>query len=179
MIDIVFFRIADAIIRYLRKLKVRSTIACQHNNFHVVGPITIINRNISLGNNVTIYPGVMFWGDGPIIIGDNVSIGNHTIIYSSRQGGIIIGNDTQIAAQCYIIDMDHGMNRNETISCQKNTVAKIIIGDDCWLGANVTVLKGSVIGQGAVVGAKSLVRGKIEAYTINVGIPSRKIKDRI
>ena len=64
-----------------------------------------------MGNNITIYPDVMFWGNGPIVIGDNVDIGNGTIIYPSKVGGgVIIGNNTVIVAQCYIIDMDHGTN---------------------------------------------------------------------
>lgn len=52
-----------------------------------MGDITLINKNIKLGKNVTIYPDVMFWGDGPIIVGDNVDIGKGTIIYASKNGG--------------------------------------------------------------------------------------------
>ena len=58
-----------------------------HNDFNIVGDITVINKNIKLGRNVTIYPGVMFWGDGLIEIGDNVDIGKDTVIYSSKSGG--------------------------------------------------------------------------------------------
>lgn len=84
-------------------------IGCNHNDFSIVGDITVINKNIKLGHNVTIYPDVMLFGDGEIVIGDNVDIGNGTIIYSSKDGGVTIGNDTMIAGQCYIIDMDHGI----------------------------------------------------------------------
>lgn len=77
-------------------------IGCNHNDFSIVGDITVINKNIKLGHNVTIYPDVMLFGDGEIVIGDNVDIGNGTIIYSSKDGGVTIGNDTMIAGQCYI-----------------------------------------------------------------------------
>ena len=41
----------------------------------------------------------MFFGDGLIEIGDNVDIGNGTIIYSSKSGGVSIGDNSSIAAQ--------------------------------------------------------------------------------
>lgn len=70
-----------------RKAVFKRKIRCRHNNFSLVGEITIINKNIKLGKNVTIYPNCMFFGDGLIEIGDNVDIGNGTIIYASKYGG--------------------------------------------------------------------------------------------
>lgn len=171
-------RVINKIARNYRKSVFKKKINCSHKQFSLVGKITLINNNITLGKNVVIYPDVMFYGDGPIIIGDNVSIGNGTIIYSSKDGGVTIGNDTMIAAQCYIIDTDHGTKSCELIRNQKNTVESVTIGNDCWLAANVTVIKGSKIGDGAVVGAKSLVRGEIPSNSINVGIPAKTIKYR-
>lgn len=81
------YRLFDAIVRYYRKGKFRHEIRCPHKDFSLVGSITLINKNIKLGKNVTIYPYCMFFGDGPIVIGDNVDIGSHTIIYSSKEGG--------------------------------------------------------------------------------------------
>lgn len=70
-----------------RKAVFKRLIGCKHNNFSLVGKVTLINRNIKLGRNVTIYPDCMFFGDGLIEIGDNVDIGNGTIIYASKCGG--------------------------------------------------------------------------------------------
>ena len=83
-----------------------------------------------------------------------------------------------IAAQCYLIDTDHGTAKKDLMRNQGNSVSHIEIGEDCWLAANVTVLKGSVIHDGAVVGAKALVKGEILPYTINIGIPAKIIKNR-
>lgn len=93
-------------------------------------------------------------------------------------GGVNIGDDTVIAAHCYIIDMDHGTSAAKKISDQDNSVSPVVIGKDCWLGANVTVLKGSIIEDGAVIGAKSLVKGPIHANSISVGVPAKVIKYR-
>ena len=70
-----------------RKAVFKRKIKCKHNNFSLVGKVTLINRNIKLGKNVTIYPDCLFFGDGPIEIGDNVDIGQGTIIYASKCGG--------------------------------------------------------------------------------------------
>ncbi len=82
-----FDRIIQKILRTYRKAVFKKKIGCNHNDFNLVGRVTLINTNISLGHNVTIYPDVMFWGDGPIVIGDNVDIGNGTVLYSSKAGG--------------------------------------------------------------------------------------------
>ena len=163
-----------------RKAVFKRKIKCNHNDFSIVGKITLINKNIKLGRNVTIYPDCMFFGDGLIEIGDNVDIGNGTIIYSSKfGGGVLIGNNSSIGAQCYIIDMDHGIKGGELIRNQKNTVAPVKIGEDIWIAAGCKILKGSEIGNGAVIGAQSLVKGKIEENAIAVGIPAKAIKFRI
>ncbi len=140
---------------------------------NLVKDITLINTNLKIGKNVTLYPDVMLFGDGLIEIGDNVNIGNGTIIYASSHGGVRIGNNSLIAAQCYIIDADHGIKSGELICRQLNTVVPIEIGSDVWIAANCTVLKGSKIGDGAVIGAKSLVKGEIPGNSICVGIPAK------
>ena len=179
MIRSSFYRLFDAIVRCYRKGKFRYEIRCPHKDFRLVGAVTVINRNISLGKGVTIYPGVMFWGDGQIVIEDGVSIGSSTVIYSSKHGGgVVIGAATHVASQCYIIDMDHGTSADKRISEQDNKVSPVVIGKDCWLAANVTVLKGSVIEDGAVIGAKSLVKSRIISNGIAVGVPAKVIKYR-
>lgn len=149
-----------------------------HNDFPLVGSVTLINRNIKLGHNVCIYPGVMYWGDGLIEIGDNVDIGKDTVIYASKSGGVKIGNGTVIAAQCYIIDANHGFKGRVPIRGQINDVKAVSIGEECWLGANVTVIKGSQIGDGAVIGAKALVNCEIPPFAVAVGVPCKVIKYR-
>jgi acetyltransferase-like isoleucine patch superfamily enzyme len=55
---------------------------------------------------------------------------------------------------------------------------KIYIGNDVWIAENCTILKGSIINDGAVIGAKSLVNSEIESYGIAVGVPAKVIKFR-
>ena len=171
-------RLIQKLKRQYRKSVFCKKIKCNHKSFNLVGNVTLINHNIKLGKNVTIYPEVMFYGDGPITIGDNVTIGNGTIIYASKNGGITIGSGTMIAAQTYIIDCDHGIKAGIPVAQQENSVASVSIGADVWLGTNVTVLKGSNIGDGAIIGAKTLVKGNIPENAVAVGIPAKVLKYR-
>lgn len=168
--------------RLIKKIKrsYRQAVFFQKTNqrANLVGDIILINTNLKIGSNVTIYPHVQFFGNGLIEIGNNVSIGTGTIIYASKDGGVHIGDDTMIAAQCYIIDTDHGIKKNEKIRNQENSVSEINIKNDVWIGANVTVLKGSIIENCAIVGAKALVKGNLEENGIYVGVPAKKIKSR-
>jgi acetyltransferase-like isoleucine patch superfamily enzyme len=74
--------------------------------------------------------------------------------------------------------MDHGIFANKPIREQDNTVSPVKIGRDCWIGANATILKGSCIEDGAIIGAKSLVKGRVKQNSIVVGNPAREIKCR-
>ena len=51
----------------------------------------------------------------------------------------------------------------------------VIIGNDVWIGYGASILEGVTIGDGAIVGARSLVTKDLEPYSINVGIPAKKI----
>ena len=53
--------------------------------------------------------------------------------------------------------------------------APVVIEDDAWLGFNVTVLKGVVIGRGAVIGAASVVTTDVPPWTVVAGNPARQI----
>jgi acetyltransferase-like isoleucine patch superfamily enzyme len=52
------------------------------------------------------------------------------------------------------------------------------IGPDTWIGTKVSVLRGTRIGRGCVLGAHAVVRGDIPDYMIAVGSPARVVRDR-
>ena len=51
----------------------------------------------------------------------------------------------------------------------------VIVEEDVWIGANVTLLSGSMIGRGAIVGNGSVVRGKVPPYAIVMGNPAKVV----
>lgn len=137
--------------------------------------VKILNSNVLLGENVHLYSNVVIWGDGKVEIGDNTKIGFNTIIYASKNAGIYIGHHTAIAANCYIIDANHTLSADRMIN-PNNSVEKIMIGNNVWIGANCVVAKGSSLGDGAVLGANSFLNIHIHEKNLAVGSPAKMIK---
>lgn len=144
---------------------------------NILGKIYLNAKNVKVGKNVTLYPGVYLWGND-IEIGDNVDIGVGTIIYSKN--GIKIGDNTIIAGQCYIIDSNHGTKAGHLIRSQEDIAADggIEIGSDVWIAAQCSILKGARIHNHAVIGAQSLVNSEIPENAIALGTPAKVVKYR-
>jgi hypothetical protein len=98
----------------------------------------------------------------PVKIGKNVFIGpNCSLVtpvhpFLSRERKPVVRADGSVFAQEY--------------------AKPIIIGDDCWLAANVTVCGGAVIGNGCVIAAGSVVTGAIPPNSLAGGIPCKVIR---
>lgn len=146
-------------------------------NIVVSGKVYVWNDKVTVGDCSHFYPYVFLWGNGPIKIGEHCEIGINTIIHSTQL--VDIGNNVSIAANCYIIDSNHGCEKNLLINEQKTVVkGPIVIDDDVWIGAGAKILSGVHIGRGAVIGAQSVVNTDIPDYAIAVGIPAKVISYR-
>lgn len=140
-------------------------------------------QQVRIGEDSLIQDGTIFdychgnWSIGPsILIGTNVYIGRGTDFNCRRS--IRIGNDCLIAAGCRFVDHDHGIALDVPIRLQCGPEAPIELEDGVWLGANVVVLKGVRIGQGAVVAAGAIVTKSIPPLEIWAGVPARRIARR-
>lgn len=145
-----------------------------------VGRHTVISTSdggkISIGNNVSIGANVhMVAKYGAITIADNVFIGHGVTIVARKS--ITIGKNSQIAEYVTIRDQNHQVG-SQLIRCSDYDTQTISIGEDVWLGAKCTVLKGTIISDKAVIGANSVVTKDIPAATINAGVPSKCLKLR-
>lgn len=118
------------------------------------------------------------WLNGDHIeLGDRVGF-NHGC-YVNGYGGLTIGDDTIIGPGTMIHTANHEMgDLSRPISGQGWKAAPVTIGKDCWIGMAVCILPGVHIGDGAVVGAGSVVTNDIESFGIAVGNPARVIKSR-
>lgn len=131
----------------------------------------IIEDNVTIDSFVKIKP---VGGTGDIIIGAGSYINSGVVIYSGN--GLIIGKDVLIAANCTLAPVNHEYTlKNKTIKEQRFKASKggIIIEDDVWIGANCVILDGAIIRKGSIIGAHSLVNGETEAYSINLGTPTK------
>lgn len=162
-----------------------------HSNLH-------LGQHVYLGDRVMIYESSQ---SGPVQLGDRVTFLRDTIVETGEEGGVFIGADTfihprcqlnaykanieigkgvMLAANCALYPHNHGMVEGESMQEQPlESKGPIIIEDHCWLGTGVVVMGGVRIGQGAVIGAGSVVINDIPAMAIAVGAPARVIRTRM
>ena len=88
---------------------------------------------------------------------------------------IKIGDGTTIAPNVVIRDNEP----HKILDGRHVPIKPIEIGKHVWIGTGVTILKGVKIGDGAVIGAKSLVNKDIPAKCLAVGVPAKVIKENI
>ncbi len=136
--------------------------------------------SIVLDNNVTInhFCHLIARG-GSINIGQYSEINSFSIIYSGGSN-IKIGENVIIGPNVNFIGYNHCFKQLDIpIKKQKNLIRNITIHNDVWIGASCSILAGVTIGEGAVIGAGSIVNKDIEPYSINVGNPCKQIKSRL
>ena len=158
--------------------------------FAEFGRSTILDRpgeiagahKIAIGSHSLILRGVHLavetfaWGgDEPALrIGDRVGIRPYCMISASER--IEIEDDVIVGALSSVIDSDHTFAEgNPNVMHNPVDSAPIRIGRGTWLAERVAVLRGANIGRCCIVGANSVVRGKLPDYSIAVGAPARVV----
>lgn len=112
-------------------------------------------------------------GVGSVIIGANCLIGIGSVVI----GPVRIGSDVIIAQHVVLSGLNHSYEDVRTpIRNQSVTTRPIIVEDECWLGANVTITAGVTIGRHSVVAGGSVVTRDVPAYTVVGGNPARILK---
>ncbi len=112
-------------------------------------------------------------------IGKNSTIGSSVIVCMGHYNYISIGESCMLADNVEIWNTDSHPIFAANSGTILNSSKPIIIGNHVWIGKSVTILKGVSIGDGAVIGMRSLVTKDIPAATLNVGSPARVIKEDI
>ena len=113
-----------------------------------------------------------------MIIGNNVGLGSHGH-YGSGAGLLEIGDYTIFGNYVSIHPENHNYSDlSIPIKLQGVNGKGIKIGNDCWIGAKVTILDGTVIGDHSIVAAGAVVTGKFPPYSIIGGVPAKIIKMR-
>lgn len=138
----------------------------------------IIIRN---GGTLTIL-GDVYVGEGTVIVvhnGGHLSIGHGTYITGDSRievkSAINIGEHCAISWGVSILDDDH-----HELGFPKNGEAfTTLIGNKVWIGAHSMILKNSIVGDGSVVAAKSLVNSHVPSNTLCGGVPASVIRKSI
>lgn len=142
-------------------------------------------EGIVFGSNVSIHKRTIIECTGSLkhigkglIIGNNVGIGSNSFLGCA--GGIEIGDDTIIGNFVSMHSENHNFDRYDIpIRMQGTTNKGIKIGQNCWIGAKVTILDGSVVGSGSIIAAGAVLNGKTyPPNSLIAGVPARVIKSR-
>jgi acetyltransferase-like isoleucine patch superfamily enzyme len=157
-----------------------------------IGDSVILEGNIGIGANCKIFRMVEMHGS--IALEDRCVIGSFSILSTAPGATMRVGTDTYInsynvlgasaaldignhcifAAFVHITDATHGIDDLSVETKHAETAADPVkIGNNVWLGSGVMVTMGSSIGNDAVVGAKSLVRGHLAERSVSFGIPAK------
>jgi acetyltransferase-like isoleucine patch superfamily enzyme len=185
--------------QFLRKLEERAAMQ-RHRNFAVlargakilsdgwiVNPVA--RDRIRVGEN-TIIRGelLVFPHGGEIEIGAWCFVGHGSFIWSADQ--IRIGDRCLISHRVNIHDTDSHSDdpalrhrqfaaiatAGQPSMLPEVRTAAVSIADDVWIGFNASILKGVRIGRGAIIGAGSLVKRDVEAWTVVTGNPARVLR---
>ena len=112
-------------------------------------------------------------GVGAVYIGSNSRIGLGSVII----GPVTIGNNVILAQNTVMSGLNHNYTDvNIPIYVQGETVSKITVEDDCWIGANVVITAGVTIGKHSVVAGGAIVNKDVPPYCVVVGNPARVVK---
>lgn len=138
----------------------------------------VVKDNVSIARSCTlICTGVIAHKGKGIIIGSHSGI--NAGAYLGGQGGIAIGENVIIGPGVKIFSENHNYdNMKINIKDQGVSRAAVTINDNCWIGANATILAGVVIGEGCVIAAGSVVTKSVAAGSVAAGVPARVIRNR-
>jgi acetyltransferase-like isoleucine patch superfamily enzyme len=115
------------------------------------------------------------------VIRGEVSIGTDSSLNAGviTMGKVSIGNRVRIASYAVLVGENHVYaDPDAPIMLQGMTSEGLVIEDDVWIGANVTVVDGVTVGAHSVIAAGAVVTRDVEPYSIMAGVPARRIKDR-
>ena len=179
-------------LKYKKKQSLAKRAALIGDNSIFLGD-TIINNNkkesIVIGDNSFIDANLLCASRGEIIIGNNTWIGSGSYLKCAKK--IEIGNFCMFADNIIIQDTDcHSLDKNKRRDFLKlpykkrdidiwyeSPIDEVIIGNDVWVGIYSIILKGVKIGDGAIIGAGSVVTSDVPENTIVAGNPAKVIQE--
>ncbi|MBC7687053.1 MAG: putative colanic acid biosynthesis acetyltransferase [Aquabacterium sp.] len=125
-----------------------------------------------VGKGVHVYPRVKIWAPWNLELKDECGIGNGSILYS--QGKITIGRQTVVSQGNHICAGTH----DYTIEGFPLITMPIVIGDNVWIAAEAFIHPGVTIGNGCVIGARSVVNKDMPEWMVCGGHPCKPLKER-
>ena len=158
-------------------LRVQSPVVITGTKNITIGKSFVANRNLRL-QAITTYMGVNY--SPQIIIGNNVTINPNCHITALKK--ISIGDNVLIASNVFISDHSHGRLDFADIAIppalrRLDSKGEINIGNNVWIGQNVTILANVNVGDCVIIGANTVITKDIPANSVVVGNPARIVRN--
>ena len=168
----------SALIRLLslaaRYPQLRSTLFFMDRNADVV---IAPGARVTIGQQLRIMRDNTIRVSGELVLGDRVFINRGCNLNVLRR--VVIGSDTLIGEMVSIHDDDHAIGaeyEGTPIGERPMIVSDVVIGANVWIGSHCTIVRGVHIGDGAVIGANSVVTRDVEARTVVAGVPAKLLR---
>lgn len=144
-------------------------------------------NELEVGSQSTVHAKIVFERPGArVSIGERTFVGDAVMSVSTS---LEIGNDVLISWGVSLVDHDShslrfGDRRHDVMMWREGQkrweniqMIPVRVRDKCWIGFNAIILKGVTIGEGAIVGAGSVVTKNVAPWTIVAGNPARVIRE--
>lgn len=125
-----------------------------------------------VGNGVHVYPGAKIWAPWNLELGDGCGVAKGAILYS--QGKIKVGRRAVISQGAHLVTGTHDYSHPGFPLLTK----PIHVGDHAWIAAEAFIHPGITIGNGCVIGARSVVTRNMPEWNVCAGHPCEPIKTR-
>jgi acetyltransferase-like isoleucine patch superfamily enzyme len=136
-------------------------------------------RQMRIGARAHISPTVSFSNGSRIEIGDDVRLNTRVALWAGpSRGRIVLGNQVMFGPDVLVTAASYRYNDGSPVTEQVMNEADVLIGNDVWIGAKAILLPGTVIGDGAIVAAGSVLRSSYPAYAIIAGNPAKIVGTR-
>lgn len=138
-----------------------------HAAFQLVFYRLVYGQKLSFGKGSTFRRGfsLMIGKNGRVSVGRNCFFNNGCSL--NCLNAISIGEGSIFGENVKIYDHNHRFSDfTKTIKEQGYSVGEVSIGAHCWIGSNVTILKGTSIGERCVIGAGCVISGAVEPGTL-------------
>ena len=174
----VVLKYAKSILHFYRKCRFYFYTSCWVE--HILGNVffSTITMHVKIGKDACFYPAVVMEiaENASLVIGDNFTLSYGSIIACNYL--IEIGNFVMVGEYSSIRDTTHNHAHSPVpYSSQGDISSKITIGNNVWIGRGTIILPGSVIEDGVIVGAHSVIKGNLKANCMYAGAPAKMIRE--
>ncbi len=141
-------------------------------NYSHVTPL----RKVQIDGAANISPDVVFQNPERIQIGKRARLGSRSHLWAGPSTGrIIIGDDVLFGPDVLLTAASYRYDLGSPVTDQPMTEGDIVLGNDVWCATRAVILPGTVIGDGSIVAAGSVVKGEFPPRSIIAGSPARQV----